>query len=267
MFAVVLVLVVSSASLVLARYAPPEDAFGTQRAVLLQERHRLGFDQPLLQQYTQWLTRSLRFDFGESLRFRRPVAALVRERAGNTALLGISGLLLATLIGIPLFLCGFIPIVGQTVIPVIGALVGGWFLAVELVGVAFARRGLGMRVPGGSEHEHVREDLPCEQALRDDAEPQIPALAVAVVAPAPGPLVLQGLVHREAVEQNEERDEDHIALRLLWDRGARPVDVVLLAGFYVACGLGITVGFHRWLSKQKALFPGPWAFCSSGGRI
>jgi CysZ protein len=54
-------------------------------------------------------------------------------------------LLLSTLIGIPLFVCGFIPIVGQTVIPVIGALVGGWFLAVELVGVAFARRGLGMR--------------------------------------------------------------------------------------------------------------------------
>lgn len=54
-------------------------------------------------------------------------------------------LLLSTLIGIPLFLCGFIPVVGQTVIPVIGALVGGWFLAIELVGVAFARRGLGMR--------------------------------------------------------------------------------------------------------------------------
>jgi peptide/nickel transport system permease protein len=101
-FAAMLVLIVSSASLVLARYAPPEDAFGTERAVLMQERHRLGFDQPLLQQYTQWLARGLRLDFGESLRFRRPVAALVRERAGNTALLGISGLLLATAIGIPL---------------------------------------------------------------------------------------------------------------------------------------------------------------------
>lgn len=101
-FAAALVLVVSSASLVLAHYAPPEDAFGTERAVLARERHRLGYDQPLLQQYTHWLTRSLQLDFGESLRFRRPVAALVRERVGNTALLGISGLLLATLIGIPL---------------------------------------------------------------------------------------------------------------------------------------------------------------------
>lgn len=101
-FAVALVFVVSSASLVLAHFAPPEDTFGNERAVLERERHRLGFDQPLVQQYSQWLGRSLRFDFGESLRFRRPVSALVRERAGNTALLGVSGLLLATLIGIPL---------------------------------------------------------------------------------------------------------------------------------------------------------------------
>lgn len=54
-------------------------------------------------------------------------------------------LLLSTLIGIPLFLCGFIPVIGQTVVPVVGALVGGWFLSLELVGVAFSRRGLRMR--------------------------------------------------------------------------------------------------------------------------
>jgi CysZ protein len=53
--------------------------------------------------------------------------------------------LVSTIIGIPLFLCGFIPIVGQTVVPVVGALVGGWFLALELIGVPFARRGLRMR--------------------------------------------------------------------------------------------------------------------------
>jgi CysZ protein len=54
-------------------------------------------------------------------------------------------LLISAVIGIPLFLCGFIPVVGQTVVPVVGALVGGWFLALELVGVAFSRRGLRMR--------------------------------------------------------------------------------------------------------------------------
>ncbi|PZF92151.1 hypothetical protein C1I93_19975 [Micromonospora endophytica] len=48
---------------------------------------------------------------------------------------------LAALVGIPLFVAGFIPLVGQTVIPVIGAAVGGWLLAVELVGSTFYRRG------------------------------------------------------------------------------------------------------------------------------
>jgi peptide/nickel transport system permease protein len=59
-------------------------------------------DKPVLVQYIDWLGRSLRFDFGESLRFRRPVATLIRERAGRTALLGFSALALATLVGIPL---------------------------------------------------------------------------------------------------------------------------------------------------------------------
>ncbi|WP_233604358.1 EI24 domain-containing protein [Micromonospora sp. HM5-17] len=48
----------------------------------------------------------------------------------------------SALIGIPLFVAGFIPIVGQVVVPVIAALIGGWFLAVELVGVPFYRRGM-----------------------------------------------------------------------------------------------------------------------------
>ena len=101
-FALLLIFTVSSASLLLARLAPPEDAFGSDHEFLVAERHRLGLDKPLLAQYTDWLGRSLRFDFGESLRFRRPVAALIRERAGRTAVLGFSALALATIVGIPL---------------------------------------------------------------------------------------------------------------------------------------------------------------------
>jgi peptide/nickel transport system permease protein len=101
-FAVLLVFVVSSASLVLAHFAPADDAFGTDPATLAAERHRLGFDKPLPEQYADWLSRGMRLDFGESLRFRRPVSELIRERAANTALLGLSALTIATLIGIPL---------------------------------------------------------------------------------------------------------------------------------------------------------------------
>ncbi|MBO0869626.1 MAG: EI24 domain-containing protein [Micromonosporaceae bacterium] len=53
--------------------------------------------------------------------------------------------LLSTTIGILLFLAGFLPVVGQTVVPVLGALFGGWALAIELTGVAMARRGFRLR--------------------------------------------------------------------------------------------------------------------------
>src|SRR5688572_6644988 len=49
---------------------------------------------------------------------------------------------LTILVGIPLFFLGLIPVVGQTVVPVIAAFVGGWFLTVEIVGIPFHRRGL-----------------------------------------------------------------------------------------------------------------------------
>jgi CysZ protein len=40
------------------------------------------------------------------------------------------------------FACGFIPVVGQTVVPVLAALVSGYFLAGELTSVALERRGV-----------------------------------------------------------------------------------------------------------------------------
>lgn len=52
---------------------------------------------------------------------------------------------LSIVVGVPLFLLGFIPVIGQTVVPVLGATVGGWLLAVELTGVPFQRRGQRLR--------------------------------------------------------------------------------------------------------------------------
>ncbi|MCI4062948.1 EI24 domain-containing protein [Micromonospora sp. R77] len=67
-------------------------------------------------------------------------ASLRRSVADSLRLVAVTAL-----VGIPLFAAGFIPVVGQTVVPVIGAAVGGWFLALELVGAPFYRRG--MRLP------------------------------------------------------------------------------------------------------------------------
>ncbi|MEY9213575.1 EI24 domain-containing protein [Thermobifida halotolerans] len=51
-------------------------------------------------------------------------------------------ILISVATAIPLFVAGFIPFVGQTVVPAVSALVGGWLLGAELVGAAFERRGL-----------------------------------------------------------------------------------------------------------------------------
>ena len=47
--------------------------------------------------------------------------------------------------GVLLFACGFIPFVGQTVVPAIGFVVTGFFLTEELTAVALQRRGVELR--------------------------------------------------------------------------------------------------------------------------
>ncbi|MEV5407335.1 EI24 domain-containing protein [Thermopolyspora sp. NPDC052614] len=54
-------------------------------------------------------------------------------------------LLYVVALTIPLFVLGFVPVIGQTVVPVLGAMVSGFFLAVELTGLAMERRGLRRR--------------------------------------------------------------------------------------------------------------------------
>lgn len=43
---------------------------------------------------------------------------------------------------VPLFLAQFIPVLGQSVVPVVAACFGGWMLCFELIGGTFERRGL-----------------------------------------------------------------------------------------------------------------------------
>jgi CysZ protein len=54
-------------------------------------------------------------------------------------------LALSALTGVLLFVAGLIPVLGQTVVPVVGAFLGGWLLAVEVSGIPFNRRGLRLR--------------------------------------------------------------------------------------------------------------------------
>lgn len=58
---------------------------------------------------------------------------------------GIVLVLRSLLFTIPLLVAGFIPVVGQTVVPVLLALVTAWFLTLELVAVSFYRRGMNLK--------------------------------------------------------------------------------------------------------------------------
>ncbi|MGW7515553.1 EI24 domain-containing protein [Streptomyces sp. NPDC054796] len=51
----------------------------------------------------------------------------------------------AMLLGVPLFFLGFVPVIGQTVIPVLGFCVSGFFLTLELTSVAMQRREIPVR--------------------------------------------------------------------------------------------------------------------------
>ena len=106
-FAALLVMIVSSASMVLARLAPgdfvdlsfPPEATPEAKA---QARARYGLDRSISSQYLDWLGAAARFDFGRSFLYDRPVRDLIPERAANTAVLALTALVVATAVGLPL---------------------------------------------------------------------------------------------------------------------------------------------------------------------
>ena len=106
-FAAFLVFAVSSASLILTRLGEGDYVSGSlgieaRRETAAQARARYGLDKSIGEQYRTWLGRAVRFDFGNSLLYDRPVRDLVPERAANTAILAASALAIATLVGLPL---------------------------------------------------------------------------------------------------------------------------------------------------------------------
>jgi peptide/nickel transport system permease protein len=105
-FAVLLVFVSSSAALFLTRLAPGDLASSlgpnATRAEIAAARARFDLDRPMIEQWRLWVTRAVKLDFGESLLYSRPVAPLVTSAAANSAALGVTALLVATVLGLSL---------------------------------------------------------------------------------------------------------------------------------------------------------------------
>jgi CysZ protein len=78
-----------------------------------------------------------------------PTPDAVRMRpwsaAGRALRDGLLLVVLTAAISLALLVLGFVPVVGQTVVPALGACVTGFFLSVELTSIPLERRGLGLR--------------------------------------------------------------------------------------------------------------------------
>jgi peptide/nickel transport system permease protein len=102
---IVLVIVVSSAALVITRFAARHsigaDRFGAPPEEIARAREEAGLNVPLVSQWASWLGGVVRLDLGDSLLYRQPVAPIVGERARNTALLATVAFLTALVLGIP----------------------------------------------------------------------------------------------------------------------------------------------------------------------
>lgn len=64
------------------------------------ERHRLGLDKPMVEQFFDFVGKTLRLDLGTSYEYKRPVLDLIGERIGPTLLLAGTGLVIAVSLGI-----------------------------------------------------------------------------------------------------------------------------------------------------------------------
>ncbi|WP_419906490.1 ABC transporter permease [Hoeflea sp.] len=75
---------------------------GATEADVLAVRKQYGFDRPLPVQYLGWLSNALQGDFGHSFFFKIPVVELIAEKMPITLKLGLSSIVFAIVLSIPL---------------------------------------------------------------------------------------------------------------------------------------------------------------------
>lgn len=83
-------------------YQTGTESSAVQQKQILQIRHELGLDRPLVVQYLAWLGDAVRGDFGYSFAQRRPVADILRERFPRSMELALLTIAIAMLWSIPL---------------------------------------------------------------------------------------------------------------------------------------------------------------------
>jgi peptide/nickel transport system permease protein len=82
----------NTAGLILGQYSTPE----TLQAL----EHKLGLDQPLWLQYWNWASAILHGDLGQSLVMERPIAPMLWEAFGNSAVLAVIAMVIVATVGV-----------------------------------------------------------------------------------------------------------------------------------------------------------------------
>ncbi len=105
--AIPVVLGVLLVTFILARAIPGEPCtamFGEKATPEVCEvfNQRMGLDKPLTTQFAIFARDMVTGDFGDSIRFKRPVSEMLIERMPQTIELGMAALLIAVVVGIPL---------------------------------------------------------------------------------------------------------------------------------------------------------------------
>ncbi|WFU02055.1 ABC transporter permease [Rhizobium sp. CB3171] len=143
-FAVMALLPGDPAAITLGTSASPE--------TLAALRHDMGFDQPLIVRYGQWLGGALTGDLGKSYTYGVPVAGLIVERLAVTLPLAILAIILSILIAVPLGVAaaarrgGFFDIVATLFSQMSVAVPGFW---VGLLLILLFSTSLGLMPAGG----------------------------------------------------------------------------------------------------------------------
>ncbi|MEV6863097.1 ABC transporter permease [Streptosporangium subroseum] len=94
------------ATFFLFRLIPGDPAIAYTRDVPLSPeqldllRHRMGLDKPLMQQFLDFVLRTLKLDLGASYEYKRPVIDLIADRVGPTLVLVGTGLVIAVSLGL-----------------------------------------------------------------------------------------------------------------------------------------------------------------------
>ncbi len=81
----------NTAAMILGQYSTPE----TQKAL----EHKLGLDLPLAVQYWNWASLVLQGDLGQSLVMERPIAPMLWDAFGKSAILAVSAMAVVAIVG------------------------------------------------------------------------------------------------------------------------------------------------------------------------